>query len=72
MLGIQNNGLSNWCNNNTDLLIVTCGGLTLAYVEFLGNYLSIVPDFGFLILLSGVIIVSIGTAALICYRVLLR
>ncbi|HKU32653.1 MAG TPA: hypothetical protein VJR22_02245 [Candidatus Nitrosotalea sp.] len=74
MIGIQKKRLADWCNHNTDLLIISCGVLVLAYIEILDRYLNLVPnsDYGFWILLSGVIISSIGMSALVCYRVLLR
>lgn len=74
MIGVQKGRLANWCNHNIDLLIVACGALILAYVEILDGYLNLVPssDYGFWILLFGVITLSIGIASLICYRVLLR
>ena len=74
MIGVQRGKLANWCNHNIDLLIIACGALILAYIEILGNYpsLSPSPDYGFWALLLGVVMLSVGIAALICYRILLR
>ena len=74
MIGIQKKRLANWCNHNTDLLIISCGATVLAYKEILNEYLNLVPNsnYGFWVLLSGVIISSIGISALVCYRVLLK
>ncbi len=74
MIGIQRERLANWCNHNIDLLIVACGAVILTYVELIGDYMNIIPNlnYGFLILLAGVIMLSIGVSALICYRILLR
>ncbi len=74
MIGIQKKRLAKWCNHNTDLLICSCGVIVLAYKEVFNGYLNQVPNpnYGFWILLSGVIISSIGISALVCYRVLLR
>ncbi len=74
MIGIQKKRLTRWCNHNTDILLVSCGALVLAYAEVFGMNLNLVPNsgYGFWILLSGVIISSIGTSALVCYRVLFR
>ncbi|GEM_PF-2391990 len=74
MIGVQRGKLANWCNHNIDLLIITCGVLILAYIETMDSYLNLVPDpgYGFWVLLLGVVLLSIGLAALICYRVLLR
>lgn len=74
MIGVQKERIANWCNHNIDLLIVTSGALILGYIEIFDSYLNltIAPDYGFWALLLGVVTLSIGIAALICYRVLLR
>ncbi len=74
MIGIQKGKLANWCNHNTDLLIITCGALIIAYVETIDGHLNFTPNsyYGFLIILLGVVTLSVGIAALICYRILLR
>lgn len=74
LIGIQRGRLANWCNHNVDLLIIASGALILALVEALGRYANTVtdPDYGFWALLAGTVILSIGTSALVCYRILLR
>ncbi|HJU14631.1 MAG TPA: hypothetical protein VJ792_09275 [Candidatus Nitrosotalea sp.] len=74
MIGVQRGRLANWCNHNVDFLIIASGALILAFVEVLGTYTnpSTSPDYGFWALLAGVVMLSIGIAALVCYRILLR
>ncbi len=74
MIGVQRGRLADWCNHNIDLLIIAVGVLIIAYIEASNNYLNLVPslDYGFWMLLVGVVMLSIGIATLICYRVLLR
>lgn len=75
MIGIQKRRLADWCNHNTDLLIVICGLAILLYTRVSGTHLSLITDYEdtwFWLTLSGVIILSIGMAALVCYRFLLR
>lgn len=74
MIGVQIGRLASWCNHNVDLLMVASGALILASVEALSGYASppTIPDYGFWGLLLGAVLFSIGIAALVCYRVLLR
>ena len=74
MIGIQRGRLADWLNNNTDILIITCGALILATVESTGIH-SATPqrlDYGFWGALIGVILVSTGVSATVCYRILLK
>ncbi len=75
MIGIQKRRLANWCNHNTDLLIVICGLAILVYTKVSGTHPYLITNYedtGFWLILIGVIILSIGMAALVCYRFLLR
>jgi hypothetical protein len=75
MIGIHKGKLADWCNNNKDLLIIAAGVGILFYTNQFGNRpnLDVMwQDSSFWLLLSGVITLSVGTSALICYRVLLK
>ncbi len=74
MIGVQRERLASWCNHNADLLVIACGALTLAYVETLATVTNPYPniDLGFWGLFFGVVMLSIGISALVCYRVILR
>lgn len=74
MIGVQRGRVVNWCTHNIDFLIVTLGAIILACLELFDNYLQInlTSDYGFWALLLGVITLSVGISAIICYRVLLR
>lgn len=75
MIGIHKGKLVDWCNNNIDLLIIAAGAAILFSTNQFGNRLNLDgrwQDSAFWILLSGVITLSIGTSAFICYRVLLK
>lgn len=65
--------LADWCNGKIDIVIVTCGVLILAYGESSGyNAKSQALGYDFWTVLTGVIMISVGIAAMLCYRILLR
>jgi hypothetical protein len=75
MIGIHKGRLANWCSNNIDFLIITVGVLILLSTNQFGYNLSldtVWQDIGFWALLIGAVTLSVGTSALICYRVLLK
>ena len=75
MIGIHKGRLVNWCNNNVDLLIIAAGAVILFSANQLRIYRDLNPmlqDIGFWTLLIGVVTLSAGTSALICYRIILK
>lgn len=75
MIGILKGKLSDWCNNNIDLLIIAAGVAILFSANQFGSRFNLEEmwqDSSSWALLSGVITLSVGTSALICYRVLLK
>lgn len=75
MIGIHKGRLADWCNNNIDFLIIIVGAVILLSTRQFGYNISPATawqDIGFWALLIGVITLSVGAAALICYRVLLK
>lgn len=75
MIEIHKGRLADWCNNNIDFLIIIVGVLILLSTNQFGYSLSLGTawqDTGFWALLIGVVTLSVGTSALICYRVLLK
>lgn len=75
MIGIPKGRLADWCNHNLDFLIILVGAVILFSTNQLGYSLGLDTtwqDTGFWTLLIGVVTLSVGTSALICYRVLLK
>ena len=75
MIGIHKGRLADWCSNKIDLLIIVVGVVILFSASQLGVTLNLntaSQDIGFWTLLIGVVILSVGMSALICYRVLLK
>jgi hypothetical protein len=75
MIGIHKGTLANWCNNNVDLLIVAAGAVILFSANRFEEHLNVNStwqDIGFWALLIGVVTLSSGTSALICYRIILK
>lgn len=75
MMGIHKRRLAEWCNNNLDLLVILTGIIILFIANQLVNVLNLNTRWqyaGFWTFFIGVITVSVGMSALICYRILLR
>jgi hypothetical protein len=75
MIGIHKESLADWCNKNIDLLIIVVGVAIVFSTKEFGLQLNLnetSQNLAFWTLLIGVVTLSVGTSALICYRVLLR
>jgi hypothetical protein len=75
MIWIHKKRLFEWCNSNLDLLIIVTGMVILSVARQLVDALDLDTRWQnaeFWIFLTGVIIVSVGASALICYRILLK
>ncbi len=75
MIGVHKRRLVDWCSNKIDLLIIVVGAVILFSASQLGGSLNLntaSQGIGFWALLIGVVILSVGMSALICYRVLLK
>jgi hypothetical protein len=73
MIGIHKKRLAEWCNNNLDLLVIAIGIIILLVANQLVNVLNTRwQEAGFWTFFIGVVTISVGVSALICYRILLR
>lgn len=75
MIWVHKERLANWCNKNIDFLIIVLGAVILLSTNQFGYNIggyTAWQDIGFWALLIGVVTLSIGTSAFICYRVLLK
>lgn len=75
MIEIHKGRLAKWCNKNLDLLIIAVGAAILFSAnQFVGhlNLDDMWQNIGFWAVLIGVVMLSVGMSALICYRILLK
>jgi len=75
MIWIHKRRFTDWCNNNLDLLIIATGIIILFTADQLVNSLDFNSGWQgieFWALLIGVVTISVGVSALICYRILLK
>jgi len=76
MVGIQRKRVVDWFSNNIDLFIILSGIVVVLVAKLLEDYKigldNISANVGFWLLFLGIVMLSIGIASLICYRIILK
>lgn len=76
MIGIQRKRLADWFTNKIDFVVTLTGITVILVVKQMGYYHTIIDNLStsveFWLLFMGVIVLSIGIASVVCYRILFK